>query len=159
MNVSQVMCRSVVTCSPDDTLDAAASKMWNLDIGCLPVVDGENRVVGMLTDRDVCMAAYTKGLSLKDLRVDSAMAHKVYTRQVNDRVQDVEAIMRRYRVRRVPVVDADGRLVGLVALNDLVREAANERTRRHPDVPADEVICTLATISEPRQTPASAAAE
>jgi len=161
MNVSQVMCRSVATCSQQESLDAAVRKMWDLDVGCLPVVDAENRVVGMLTDRDACMAAYTQGSSLKDIRVESAMAHKVYVRQPNERVQDVEAIMRTYRIRRVPIVDADGRLIGLVSLSDLVREAMSERSRRHPDVPGDEIVCTLASICEPRQerhesTPAAA---
>ena len=151
MNVTQLMCRNVATCNATESLDAAARKMWESDVGVLPVVDADNRVVGILTDRDVCMAAYTQGRSLKELTVDSAMERTVHTRRSTDRIQDVEAVMRTFKVRRVPIVDADGRLVGIVSLNDLTREAAAEHRRKHPDIPCDELVTTLACIGEPRR--------
>ncbi len=152
MNVFQVMSRNMATCGPDDTLDAAASKMWDRDIGSLPVVDGEDRLVGMVTDRDICMAAYTQGRSLKDTRVGTAMASAVHFGRLTDQLHDIEAIMRTHQIRRVPIVDAEQHVVGIVSLGDLIREAAAERRRHHPDVPTDELVTTLAAICEPRQT-------
>jgi len=159
MNVSQLMCRNVVTCGPTDSLEDAAHKMWEQDLGCLPVVDDENRVIGVLTDRDACMAAYTQGHSLKEIEVQTAMARHVFTRRPTDRLQDVEAIMRAHKVRRVPIVDGNGCLVGMVSLNDLAREAASERRRRTPDIPDSEIVTTIAIIGEPRRTPKADAAE
>lgn len=98
------------------------------------------------------MAAYTQGRSLKDARVGSAMACTVHFGRVTDQVQDIEAIMRTHQIRRVPIVDAEYHVVGIVSLGDLIREAAAERRRHHPDVPADELVTTLAAICEPRHT-------
>ena len=80
MNVGQLMTRTVHACNPDDPLHVAAQIMWEQDCGCVPVVvdeEGGSRVVGMLTDRDVCMAAYTQGKALAVIKVSSAMSREV----------------------------------------------------------------------------------
>jgi hypothetical protein len=77
MKAGELMSQPVHKCSPEDTLEHAARAMWEADVGCLPVVDEEGRPVGVLTDRDVCMAAYTQGVALRDSRVSSAMSHSV----------------------------------------------------------------------------------
>jgi CBS domain-containing protein len=151
MNVSQVMCPVVVTCRSEDSLESAARKLWDHDIGCVPVVDADNRPVGMLTDRDICMAAYTQGRLLQDIRVDSVMSRDVFSAPNTDRVEDVEVVMRTRKVRRVPIVDKQRRLVGLISTNDLAREAAREVRLKHPDVSQGEFVSTLACICEPRR--------
>jgi CBS-domain-containing membrane protein len=70
MNIEQLMTRDVESCHPDDSLDRAAQLMWDNDCGCVPVVDEKQRVHGIITDRDICMSAYTSGQSLKSLRPD-----------------------------------------------------------------------------------------
>ena len=150
MHASRLMTRDVITCSPEDSLDDAARKMWEHDIGCLPVVNADNHVVGMVTDRDICMAAFTQGRTLKDVPVKSAMAQHVYARLDTDRLQDLECIMMTYKVRRIPIVDKEGVLVGLVSINDMAREAARELKERNADVTDAGLVTTLARICEPR---------
>ena len=150
MTIGEIMTRMVMTCSPDETLVRAADLMWNYDCGSVPVIDGDRRVVGFLTDRDICMAAYTQGKPLRDIRVCEAMANEVYSCMADDSIAEAEEIMRVRRVRRLPVIDLDGRLLGLVSLNDIAREAVREQSRRKKDVTPSEVGTTLAAICQPR---------
>jgi CBS domain-containing protein len=158
MIVSQLMSRNVVTCRPHDSLQDAAGKMWDEDIGCLPVLDAEGHVIGIVTDRDACMAAYTQGRPLGAIQVESAMAHQVFSCLSTDRIADVEAIMKERKVRRVPVIDETGHLEGLLSMNDIARESARELKSRSPEVPARELVSTLASICEPRHAGAIAVA-
>ena len=155
MNVSQLMHGNLITCRPEDSLAVAAGKMWDHDIGFVPIVDDANHVVGVITDRDACMAAYTQGQPLHTIRVDAAMARPAFTASPADRIEDVEVVMRRYRVRRVPVVDGEGCLLGVITINDLAREAAAELNRSQPDVADGELVSTLACICQPRHAPAA----
>lgn len=157
MKVAQLMCPVVIACRPEDSLDSAASKLWDYDIGCLPVVDGDNRPVGMLTDRDVCMAAYTQDRPLGELEVNIAMARHPISVHSDQDIEEVERAMAEHQVRRIPVVDSDGKPVGVLSLNDLAIEAAR------PDTPmtdaSSRVVHTLAAVSVHRRTdePAPAA--
>jgi len=151
MIVSQLMSRNVLTCRPHDSLQDAAGKMWDEDIGCLPVLDAEGHVIGVVTDRDACMAAYTQGRPLGAIQVESAMARQVFSCLPTDRITDAEAIMKDRRVRRVPVIDETGHLEGLISMNDIARESARGLQKKAPDVPAREFVSTLASICEPRQ--------
>ena len=92
--------------------------------GVIPVVNHEGAVVGMVTDRDLCMAAYTQGKPLGEIPVSTAMARDVFGCRPQDSIESVEHLMRDKHIRRVPVIDAEGRLVGLISLNDIVRDAA-----------------------------------
>jgi CBS domain-containing protein len=125
--------------------------MWNHDIGCLPIVDHEGRIIGMLTDRDVCMAAYLQGGPLTSASVTSAMSKEVYTCSEGDDTSTVETLMREKQVHRLPVVDAERRPIGIISINDLAREASREvefgRARQITD---SEVACTVASLSTPR---------
>ncbi|MBI4516536.1 MAG: CBS domain-containing protein [Deltaproteobacteria bacterium] len=159
MSVAEMMSQDVKTCRPQDTLNSAAHLMWEFDCGCVPVVDSDNHVVGMLTDRDICMAAYTQGALLSELGVASAMSKEVYTCGPQDTPAAAEELMRAHQIRRLPVVDAAGRLVGLVSLNDLAREAGRQPARKTKrQVKADEVITTLAAICARRPGPQLSAA-
>ena len=149
MNVAQIMSRLVHTCRPDDTLAVAVGKMWDHDVGCVPVVDSEGRVIGMLTDRDAVMGAYTQGRPLDQLPVSVAMARKVFSCQPADALIAAEESMRRWQIRRLPVVDAGGTLVGILSLNDIAREADREVGRKGREVSAQEVTATLAAVCEP----------
>jgi CBS domain-containing protein len=151
MMVSQLMGRNLATCRPQDSLHDAAGKMWEQDIGCLPVIDAEDRVIGIVTDRDICMAAYTQGRSLSAALVDSAMTHQIFCCLPTARVEDAEAIMSAHRVRRVAVTDARRHLLGVLSMNDIAREFARERPYKTPEVAADTFVSTFAAICEPRQ--------
>lgn len=151
MKVFEVMSTEVQTCGPDDGLDEAARIMWQHDCGCVPVVDDDGRVLGMVTDRDVCMATWTRGLAPASLRVGETMAERVHVCRPDDDLVLAERTMREQQVRRLPVVDGNDRLVGLLSLADLAREARRQRDRRETELCTDEVAMTLAAIGQRRE--------
>ena len=150
MNVEQLMSWNPHTCRVDDTMHQAARILWDHDCGCAPVVDHESRVVGMITDRDICMAMYTQGRPLTVMKVASAMSTNVHAVRAKDSIAAAEQIMRKHKVRRLPVLDKQDHLVGLISLNDIACQAARERTKKHADITESEVAETLSSICEPR---------
>jgi CBS domain-containing protein len=146
MRIKELMSHPVVTCPHSTTLDDAARLMWEHDCGIAPIVNDDGRLVGVVTDRDICMAGYTQGRPLREIPVTSAMASQVVAAHADDPVQSVEALMRDYRVRRIPILDSEGRPVGLVSMNDLARRAAQARK----SAVDREVVATLAAVCQPR---------
>jgi CBS domain-containing protein len=144
MQIRSMMSEDIKYCRDSDTLECAARLMWEHDIGCVPVVDDERRVVGMITDRDVCMAAYTQGKCLSDIGVANVMSTRLLTVEADDTLPTAERRMREGQVRRLPVIDHEGRLIGFVSQNDLVREAAENQTVR------EGVTNTIAAIGKSR---------
>lgn len=124
MNIKELMTTQVVAIGPHATLDVAARKMWDAECGVLPVVDSDRHVVGILTDRDICMAAWTRARLLTTIHVDEAMSKQVFALSPEQDVIYAEQMMAAKQVRRVPIVDSEGRLVGIVSLGDLARHAA-----------------------------------
>jgi CBS domain-containing protein len=125
--------------------------MWKHDCGFLPVCPDAcaGPVVGVITDRDICMSAMFDGKPLHDLRVETAMAHVVESCRPDDTVIDAMLRMRRARVRRLPVLDRDGTLVGVLALADLAREAARQQNAPRHKLCGSDVCSTLADICTP----------
>lgn len=121
MKVRDLMVPEVKCCATNTTLNSAAQMMWDNDIGCVPIVDDAARVVGMLTDRDICMAAYIQGVSLRELPVTSAMSKRVFSCAPDDDIAAAEKVMREKQVRRLPVVDPRGRLAGFISVSDIAR--------------------------------------
>lgn len=144
MRVEKIMTKQVSSCSPESTLAEAARLMWEHDCGCLPVCagNGATRVAGVITDRDICMSALFKGLPLHELRVSDAMSRQLESCRPGDPIADAEKVMRQARIRRLPVVDEQGSLLGIITLADLAREAARAGMEK-------EVGDTLAAICEP----------
>jgi CBS domain-containing protein len=143
MLVSEMMTAKVYCCTPDDALTTAAQLMWEHDCGAVVVLDAERRPVGIVTDRDVCMAAHTQGRPLATIAAHVAMGKEPATIRADEPLSACFRVMRERRVRRVPVTDASGRLVGIVSLADLVRH----RGRR---ITSTEVAETIAAICQPR---------
>ncbi len=156
MRVEQIMTRTVRTCSPADPLSRAAAIMWEEDCGCVPVVkpaeDGAPRVVGLVTDRDACMAAFTQGRSLDEIAVSTAMSHEVCSCHPNDPVSLAVKILCTRQLHRLPVVEGDDRLVGILSLADVAREAEREHSSAVREVTDQEVAETLEAICTPRRT-------
>jgi len=122
LSVQQIMTDAVSTCSPEESLNAAARQMWEHDCGAVPVVDG-GTVVGIITDRDICMAAYTQGRLLAAITIQDVMARHVHACRSNDTLERAASLMAEAQVRRLPVVDAEQRLLGMVSMADIVRSA------------------------------------
>ncbi len=150
MNVFEVMTRRVFSCRPEDSLETAAAVMWDHDVGCLPVVGEGGAVVGMITDRDICMAAYMRGARLAEVDVASVMSRALYACSPEQSVSKAEEVMRLDRIRRTPVVDEQGRLIGILSLGDLAREAIHQKRRKYGEALDAEVTTTLAAVCEPR---------
>lgn len=125
MKVSQVMTTDVITIEPEATLTEAARRMRGLDVGPLPVASG-GRLVGMLTDRDIAVRATAEGRDPQDTRVSDVMTRDVVCCFQDDDVLQAARAMARYGKRRLVVVDASGRVVGIVSLGDLALRARNE---------------------------------
>jgi CBS domain-containing protein len=159
MKVEQLMTKRVATCAPGDTLNDAARIMWERDCGIVPIVeDGATpRVVGVVTDRDVCMAAYTRGQPLSQIRVRDAMSTGVASCRAGDDVHEAEQTMRRAQVHRLPVVDDANQILGVISLADIAREAAREAGSQRQEVTALEIGETLAAIRQPREIAAVSA--
>jgi len=107
-NVGSIMTRNVVSCSGNDTLHRAAQIMWDRDCGAIPVVDAEGRAVGLVTDRDLCMAAYTRGRPLSAISVSSLLSGKLHTCAASTSLDEAVSRMRTQRVRRLVVDAPDG---------------------------------------------------
>ena len=121
MKICDVMTRNVETVSPDQTVQEAAGFMLSADTGSIPVTDGD-KLVGMITDRDIAVRGIAKGYG-PDTPVRDLMTGDIVAVRDTDNVSDVAAKMSEAQVRRMPVIDSDAKLCGIVSLGDLSREA------------------------------------
>lgn len=155
MRVADLMTKNVACCHQNEPLSAAAKLMWERDCGALPVLDEQGeRVVGMITDRDICMCTWLRNAAPEAIAISDAMSRALYTCSPDDSISTVEDLMRRNKIRRLPVLDRQGRVVGIISLADIVREVERERGRAQRDVASDEIAVTLATICQPPQNTA-----
>jgi CBS domain-containing protein len=151
MIVAEVMTQNARTCSPTDPLHVAVQIMWEQDCGSVPVVREDGHVIGMITDRDICMATYLRGQRLDECVVRDVMAAPAITCRPSDPIDKAESAMRAHRVRRVAVIDENDRVTGIVSLNDLVLAVPRADTQRGRR--PESVVNTLAAICEHRDTP------
>lgn len=153
MKVAELMTREIRVCHIDDTINRAAQIMWERDCGFVPVVgtDGDGALLGVVTDREIAMATYTQGKAPNAIPVAQVMARKVVTCNPDDDILRAEALMQLHRLRRIPVVDHNGRPVGILSLNDIAREVGREKgAGHHAELSADSLAATLAAICQPR---------
>jgi CBS domain-containing protein len=121
MKVSEVMTRDVQTVRPDQPVQEAASFMLSADAGSIPVAH-EGRLIGMITDRDIAVRGIAKGYG-PDTPVRELMTDDVICARVDDDVEEAASKMSEAQVRRLPVIDEQEQLCGIVSLGDLSREA------------------------------------
>lgn len=146
MRIEQIMSRPVAMCGADDSLHTAARLMWEHDCGVLPVTDQHGQVIGIITDRDICMASYIQGKAPQDIAVSSAMAKQVFSCHAADSLESAEHLMSQKQIRRVPVVDGDNRPLGMLSLNDIARLGASSKKKNGMD---HEIVQTIAAVCEP----------
>ena len=139
MQVQEVMTRGVACARPDDSIAAAAQKMRDLDVGVLPVCGDNDRLVGMITDRDITVRATACCCDADDTCVRDVMTpHITYIFEDQD-IDEAARLMKDNQIRRLVVLNRNKRLVGIVSLGDLAVDSAD-----------DELAgATLAAISEP----------
>ena len=124
MKVSEVMTRDVQTVRPDQPVQEAANFMLSANAGSIPVTDGD-RLIGMITDRDIAVRGVAKGYG-PDTPVRDLMTDDLVAVGIDDDVEEAATRMSDAQVRRLPVIDENERLCGIVSLGDLARESDNE---------------------------------
>jgi CBS domain-containing protein len=153
VNVDELMNANVESCSPDANVAEAATIMSHYDCGAVPVVDDGNKVIGVITDRDICIATATSGRLATEIKVKDVITGGVYSCRTDDDIHDALEIMREYRVRRLPVVDIQGRLEGLLTITDVILHTEPGESRKSAGVTCAEVTKVLRSISAPRFEP------
>jgi len=138
MQIKDILTSDVETVSPDTRIHEVARKMKELDIGAVPVCSGR-RLLGMITDRDITVRDIAEGRDPRETPVSDAMTNEVIFCYQDQDVDDARQLMEQYQIRRLPVVDEQDQLVGIVSLGDIA-------TRAHDD---EEVGETLKEVSQP----------
>ncbi len=152
MQVSEIMTTDLQVSRPEDTLSSAAKIMRELDCGAVPVVDGRKELVGILTDRDICLCAAERDEALTALQVSDAVTWKPITCLPEETIESAKFKLAQHQIRRLPVIDSAGNLVGILSVGDIARARANSH---YTPTQEDQlsVAATFAAISRP--TPAS----
>jgi CBS domain-containing protein len=141
MKARDIMSAPPHSCGPSSDLATVAKLMWDHDCGFVPVVDAADTVVGGITDRDICIATATRRLLPEHIAAEQAMTTPIQACLLDDSISDVLSAMRRFRIRRMPVIDAGRRLQGVISLNDIVLASNDKR-----DPKSAEVVATMAAI-------------
>ncbi|MEW6734078.1 MAG: CBS domain-containing protein [Acidobacteriota bacterium] len=118
--IEYVMTKNVTSCRPDNNLAEVGALLWEHNCGAMPVLDSEERVIGIITDRDICIALTTKNRLASNITVDEVMSKQIYTCSIEDGIEDAIEVMRNAKVRRIPVVDVDKKLKGIITLSDIL---------------------------------------
>jgi len=143
MQLKDVMTPNVECVRPGDTLQEAARKMKSLDVGPMPVCGDNDKIVGMLTDRDITIRATAEGKDPKTTRVQDAMSEDVIWCYEDQDADEAAELMQERQVRRMLVMSRDKRLVGIVSLGDLATESKKKQ--------AGETIQAVSEPSQPRR--------
>jgi CBS domain-containing protein len=157
MKVQDVMTSEVKSCRPETNLAAAAVMMLDYDSGALPVVNNENKVIGIITDRDIAIAAATKGRLASEIPVGEVISRKVFSATLDEDIRMALKTMRHEKIRRLPVVNRDGMLQGILSLNDIALRAEEEEGRRHPELTYEGAMGAFKAVCEHRSARRAAA--
>ena len=147
MIVKEVMNRKVTTCEPETTLEAAAILMWDNDCGTVAVLDDAGRAIGIITDRDICMAVALQHKAASEIQVQEVMSRQLFTCQPENDIMNALKTMSFQKVRRLPVTNDSGQVEGIISIEDLIAHA--ERGRRGIQVPElsyDDTMTALKAV-------------
>jgi len=148
MNVEDVMTTNVSTCSPETNLAAATEIMWKADCGILPVVDNSGRVIGVITDRDICVALGTRDRLASEIRVSDVITDNLFACSPVSDIHDALETMRRKRVRRLIAVAPEGTVAGILSLDDVAAAAQAISSAARPELTLNDVALTLKAITQ-----------
>jgi len=140
------MTKSPACCNPQTNLAAAVEILWNHNCGILPVVDSQERVVGLVTDRDMCVALGTQNRLPSEMTVKEVASGKVFVCKPDDDLQRALGTMAEAKVRRLPVIDAAGKLQGILSMDDVVLHTETGTIKRDSGLSSQDIVNTLKTI-------------
>jgi len=146
--VQEIMYSTPKYCTKNDSLLNVVKELSKANVGSLPVVDSDKKVVGIITSRDVCKTLGKTNKPLAELHVNEAITAGVYVCKPEDSTQTALKIMRTKKVRRLPVIDKDGHLKGLLSLNRIVREPVGKEKAEIEYAGEENIVRTLRAIAE-----------
>jgi CBS domain-containing protein len=149
MKVRDVMVGTPAYCAKDTNLGVVVEIMWTRNCGFLPVVDGEMKLSGVITDRDICVALGTRNRLPGQITVGDISSGKIYSCKANDDIHAALATMSAQKVHRLPVVDAEGKLQAILSLDDVILHAQSRKTSNPLDLSFEDVVDTLQYVSAP----------
>ena len=141
MNVKSLMTAAPRTCTPATNLAEAAALMLDADCGILPVVDDAGKLVGVVTDRDMCIALATRNALASQLTVGDVAGRRVFTCGPDDDVQSALATMKQHHVRRLPVEGFGGTVAGIISMNDILLAAGRKGVGNADIIETFQAIC------------------
>lgn len=152
MKVKELMTTKVVSIRRNQSLSDAARLMWDCDCGSIPVMEESGqRIVGMVTDRDICMACWSQDRAPSSLLVADATSRELFACSPEDSLAYAGDLMRAKQIRRVPVIDSERRLIGILSLADIAAECRRPG-RASNELAPTEIASTLANICQPRSS-------
>jgi CBS domain-containing protein len=149
MKVQDVMMRTAASCTPETNLGSAVEILWSRNCGMLPVVDARQKVIGVVTDRDLCVALGTRNKLPGKMTVGEVAKGEVYVCQAQDDIHVALQTMAQYKVRRLPVVNRDGVLEGILSMDNVILHTDVGPWGRASGLSHEEVIKTLQRIYGP----------
>lgn len=155
MKVKEIMTPNVEAIWLTESLADAAELMWKHDCGVLPVIKDGRRVIGLITDRDICMAAVMRDSKPSAVSIEEVMTGQVYSVDPEDNVEQALEAMQEHKVRRLPVINAEGELAGILSMNDVVLHAGAADDAATESIDYSDIVKTFQAIC---QHPAPAAA-
>lgn len=147
MKVKEVMTPDVKAIWSTESLADAAREMWEHDCGVLPIIKDGQKVVGMITDRDICMATAMRDRTPSQISVEEVMNSMIYSATPEDEITHALETMREHKVRRLPVLNPEGKLEGIVSMNDIVLKAKS-RNGKKAEIDYADVVKTYQAICE-----------
>jgi len=145
MKVREVMTKAPAYCRADTSLAAAAEIMWNRNCGFLPVVSPQENVVGVITDRDMCIALATRNRLPDQVTVQEVSSVVIHSCQPDDDVRKAMETMADKKVRRLPVIDAAGKLEGILSVDDVILHAESQA---RGSISPEYILSTLRKLYE-----------
>jgi len=147
MKVKEVMMGTPYTCRKETNLGEATELMWKANCGFLPVMGTDGKVCAVVTDRDICMALGTRNKVAGEVTVGEVTGNKLYACGPEDEIHVALLTMREGRVRRLPVVDSDGKVVGVLSMDDILLRAEPAGSGKVVELSTDEVVRTYRAIN------------
>jgi CBS domain-containing protein len=151
MKVRDAMMGTPISCSPDTNLGAAIELLWNNNCGILPIVDANQKVTGLVTDRDLCIALGTRNRLPGAIPISEVATGQVYSCEPEDDIHSALETMAKYRVRRLPVVNKEGALEGILSMDNVVLHAEHAALGHKPELSNEDIVDTLQRIYGPQR--------
>lgn len=148
MQVKDIMTSDVTFCGTNATLTDVAMAMWNKDCGSIPVVNQDKKVVGIITDRDICMAIAMRNARTSEIVSSDLIGGLLRVCSPEDDIETALEIMAHAQLRRLPVVDKDGTLCGILSISDAIKKCAKDDKKNKKRVSRKSVLKTLRAICE-----------